>query len=1000
MLRLIAFLWAFCQISALRGQEIYHRIFDAQHYLSTDVVYDLEEDKRGFLYVATNRGVFRYNGREFKRLVVVGGREQAFTDLVIDGYGDLWVRNFSNEVFKMTGRDTLFDITERLGIFTEDAPILRLIGGGEYVYMAGGLDVVQVHCRTYASERRLSIASEDMLEGLRFEDFLVDFWGGIYAKTAVGLVYQHPKTNMAQWVLEGRNLILGQGLDGMGDDALYCVQRVGGGELRLHLLRRGVHQQVANLGQSLAADARLGGTDMGEMWLSSSAGLHRWRINEKRWEEVLPSHFHAQKVLLDHEGGYWVATLGNGLVHIPNMSTRSVRLPQTQFSVFDYLPNGDIVAGTHGGDMVQIDSVGNFKFKYKLPAYQSLRFVDYDEGSGRLYHSWGYHRLGEESAAAYASLGRGILPLDSSNILVMGKEALYVAHRDVVKPSTYEIAGNERWAVEVRDTILEDYALLVQRGEARAVAIARGAGRVFAAFPDNLMSFDISKRWRSLTVLSAAQRAIHCSSLAMQGDTIWVATWQDGIMGINGKDLQIVAQYKTAQGLASDECSYLYRYEDELWVVTSAGINKVSTQTGVIEHIGHQYAMGAIAAKGLLVDERFVWLNLGSELVRIDRSSAVRAVPRAAVLQYFVHDGKVIAADGTPSFEPIKQQLELHFELPTTRYAASTFSEYRILPVDSLWDTLPVGVNFIKLPLLEQGPYTLQLRTRNHCCAGPIQTIRFDVQPVFWKTTVFAMGALLGLVFVLYALIGFILGRQRFYRTIHKHAINNQLTALRARMNPHFMYNALNTIQALVLTNQKQMAAASIGNFSQLMRSFLHLSEQEFTNLRDELELLANYTKIEKIRIGDELKVHTEIHLPEYLTPEQVMLPSVLLQPIVENSFKHGLMHRKGEKPLYLKFIVPPPIEPEPNKLHYISIHIIDNGIGRKASRRLNARHTLAPSQQSFATVAMYQRLLLINKLRRTPIVYHVRDHYNEHRQAIGTSVRLDIPFVPRTQTS
>jgi hypothetical protein len=111
-------------------------------------------------------------------------------------------------------------------------------------------------------------------------------------------------------------------------------------------------------------------------------------------------------------------------------------------------------------------------------------------------------------------------------------------------------------------------------------------------------------------------------------------------------------------------------------------------------------------------------------------------------------------------------------------------------------------------------------------------------------------------------------------------------------------------------------------------------------------------------------------------------------------------MHRKGEKHLYLKFIVTPPIEPDKSKLHYISIHVIDNGIGRKASRRLNARYTLAPNQQSFATVAMYQRLLLINKLRRTPIVYHVRDHYNDQRQAVGTSVRLDIPFLPRLQTS
>jgi LytS/YehU family sensor histidine kinase len=203
-------------------------------------------------------------------------------------------------------------------------------------------------------------------------------------------------------------------------------------------------------------------------------------------------------------------------------------------------------------------------------------------------------------------------------------------------------------------------------------------------------------------------------------------------------------------------------------------------------------------------------------------------------------------------------------------------------------------------------------------------------------------------------------------------------------MNPHFLYNVLNTVQGLVYDNRKAEAGNLLGNFSDLMRKTLESSEKQMHTVRDEMENLRLYLELEKARFNEDFSY--SIHFTGNTDPAQLMIPSLLLQPLAENAVKHGLLHKQGAKMLDIGF----------TRLESgFRVIIEDNGIGRKQSMIINARNQKKPA--SFATRALEDRIALFNRLYEQQIVYEVMDKADETGRAAGTRIELIIPEYPLT---
>jgi LytS/YehU family sensor histidine kinase len=214
---------------------------------------------------------------------------------------------------------------------------------------------------------------------------------------------------------------------------------------------------------------------------------------------------------------------------------------------------------------------------------------------------------------------------------------------------------------------------------------------------------------------------------------------------------------------------------------------------------------------------------------------------------------------------------------------------------------------------------------------------------------------------------------------LEKNLSKSVLTSIKAQMNPHFFYNALNTIQAYIFTNDADNAGKYLSKFSKLTRRILEMSEAEFVNLSEEINTLKLYLELEEARFDDDF--FFKIEVDENVDLDMMRIPPMLIQPYIENAIKHGLLHKSGEKHLRVSFEI---------REEILMISIDDNGIGRATSNQRNAIKNA--KHKSFATEANAKRLEVLNQTGETPVTCEIIDKVDANNSALGTCVILRIP--------
>lgn len=202
---------------------------------------------------------------------------------------------------------------------------------------------------------------------------------------------------------------------------------------------------------------------------------------------------------------------------------------------------------------------------------------------------------------------------------------------------------------------------------------------------------------------------------------------------------------------------------------------------------------------------------------------------------------------------------------------------------------------------------------------------------------------------------------------------------LRSQMQPHFVFNALNSINNLILRDENEKASSYLVNFSQLMRRQLRFSAEKEISLADELETVRLYFIIESLRFSESFTWSIEVS--PLVKPDKLMVPPMILQPYVENAIWHGLLHKKGEKNIKISV--------KKESLDQILIQIIDNGIGMAASAKITPNYK---EHRSFGMELGERRLQLLNAegLHARIEVIHLNSQNNT---PIGTEIRLYLPI-------
>lgn len=201
-------------------------------------------------------------------------------------------------------------------------------------------------------------------------------------------------------------------------------------------------------------------------------------------------------------------------------------------------------------------------------------------------------------------------------------------------------------------------------------------------------------------------------------------------------------------------------------------------------------------------------------------------------------------------------------------------------------------------------------------------------------------------------------------------------------MNPHFIFNSLNSIKLYIINNEKENAVYYLNKFSKLIRKILVASTEKEITLEDELATMKLYMNIENIRFSNEITF--EVNIEDVINTGRIKVPSMILQPFLENALWHGLSSKKEDD----KKII---LNVSQSNEDFVTISIEDNGIGRTLSTKINNGKLL--KRKSVGISLTKARLANFSKDYTSDYKIQIDDLYDNNQKAIGTKVVVDIPI-------
>lgn len=308
--------------------------------------------------------------------------------------------------------------------------------------------------------------------------------------------------------------------------------------------------------------------------------------------------------------------------------------------------------------------------------------------------------------------------------------------------------------------------------------------------------------------------------------------------------------------------------------------------------------------------------------------------------------------------------------------------KYRLVGLREKW--AKTTGNEIEFGPLEPGNYKFEVVAvdKDFNNIGPVSSLPIFIEPAFWQTILFKVVLGLIIFFILASLLYLWLQRKKNTLENERTFAELKMSALKAQMNPHFIFNSLNAIQSYINEGDTNESNRYISKFAKLIRQTLNFAAQDYISLKDEIQYLENYVALEKLRFGN--RFDYELIVDESINQEIEKIPPMLIQIYAENAIRHGLNHKEETGSLILKF---------EKALDILICTISDNGIGRKESalRKVNSSSPLSESKGMSLNL---DRLEMYNVILDNNITIDIVDEEDNSGYSIGTTVILKIPAI------
>jgi ligand-binding sensor domain-containing protein/two-component sensor histidine kinase len=959
-LKKIFLLIAFLIPVLLFAQELNYVHYDTKDGLAGSTVYSMCQDKDGFMWFATENGLSRFDGTHFKNFTVKEGLpDNEVLILYPDSKGRLWIGTFSKELcYYYNGsihtkeNDSLvkkLNVNADINAIAEDA--------NHFLAFSCRYFVMVVKPDNNISRYNLcDISGGKNYDGTVFENngrllIHIPEAGAYYYNTKnFGWEKIASYTTYHAFVEEGNNIYnrLPLKLDSVTNKILYIL--------------------VPGKVFSRTTDGNLS-----EYYNTTDGTWSIDTVNAKLGYHYLPGK-KISKSVRDKEKNLWFCSLGSGVYKLPSQSVRTVLFSNnkegTEKEVFSIIGYKDgIIAGGEFSKGVMVDK--NFETT-ELDYSKQLLTTKKNPGTNRLYSM-------KQLSPSLAILGFDLFLVKLENDKCVFSKEYTTKSIDKIDED-YVLVGTSFYAFKMR---IADLRITDTIWRERTTKVFYKNRHYYIGTLKGLYEVNEDKSNIYLGDKHPALKRRITDIKSTTDNALCIATSDNGV--VIYKDGSIKKLLNESNGLSSNICKTLFVDGPNLWVGTDKGINKINTSDGKYSVTAFSVTDGlpSNVINALYVKDSIVWIGSPQGLTYFNENSMSVSSMCVLKMQGVYVSGKEIAADSSYNLSFKNNNINFQYSGISFRSGGEITYYYKLTGLDNEWKT--TTANNIDYKSLPANNYELELYAVNkYAVKSATIKIKFSVTAPFWKTIWF-YGLLAVLTFVLIAWLFNSRYKKTKQRLEEKNNFQKQFAileqqALQAQMNPHFIFNCLNSIQQYILTNNKEKANEYLTGFAALIRQTLDSSNKKTVTVAEEVNYLSQYLQMEKMRFGDNFKY--DIAVDELIDADYIELPALLLQPYVENSLRHGLRYKEdGKGKVDITFML---------QNEKLCCSVKDNGIGREKAAAFKSSQHIEYQSKGMALTA--KRIELLNKTNENKITVTIVDLKDADGNACGTEIILKIP--------
>lgn len=973
MKRIIWFI-LFCSISAFAQQPV-HEIISTEKGLPTKTVYSILQDSNGFIWVGHEKGITRYDGAKMKNYAATTSQGRAYTSLQESKDGRIWFVNFDGNVYyTFANADSIYEEVQ-----------LKTKGNWSHIYFQNNCvlkptknGLIELNLNTNSIKQiKPDFNISDYISSNFQDEELVISSNYFDSNSAIRWKYSNNKTSIIP--LTSKLVIKdGRGITGpikIGQE-YWLISSLNG--ISFIDMSSGLIKNAIDCNKDIILNYFKWQNNI--LWLCTTSGIYAFdkNLNPLFNGKALFSNYSVSDILYDREGILWIATLNGGLIKSPSLEIINHKLNENAvISLTSNLSKQTIFIGT---DHNQI-------YDWELNT-QKTNLI-FDGKTNKVI-----------STLAFISASNDLL-FTSDNSYSLNtitksttKIAAYCKDFDIIDKTHFGIATpfgfgfnqafeNSKFKVDANSLVLNKYyALQKQAVRTRCVAYDKNEAIFYAGTINGLIQVKDS----TTEEIKNDNSSIIAADLVLLDNFLFAGTLNDGLIQIQNK--KVVKSFNSKNGLLSNSIIKLKVVDNKLWILSDKGLQQLNIAGNKFINypFNNSLTTDEISDFEILANKIFLASTSGIIEMPIQSQASTSNKPLIWIDKFYC-DKTNYNFDKPLSFEAGSHLVEIFLTLPNFRNTNQIEIYYQVN--QSEWQRLGSGEQGLTLAQLSSGNYKVKFKAEcNGLLSALMPEVNFTIKTPWYFSWWFLLSCGIVIITFVYFIIKNEFRKQRIkqqYETeknkLEKELQQSTLASIKSQMNPHFLFNALNTIQSYIYQNDKQNASQYLGKFSELTRMILEMSNREKVSLTEEIKALKLYLELEQLRFEEKLKY--EIFVAKNVDAEMIHIPSMLIQPYIENAIKHGLLHKKDNWLLNISF------ERNDNTL---VVKVDDNGIGRKRSQEL--QRLKLKQHQSFAMSANEKRLDILNKGLAKPIALQIVDKSNNDGEATGTTVILNIPLI------